>query len=162
MAELKPVSLDDFETGRPGFVEIVTNARGWSAQQVWDELHGDEPLHWCTLPRGARWTCERPFGVGATRDVTLVPGIVVAERYFHWRETEDVLDNAFSVVTSTVPGLRRLGERYTVRPTADGAEFRWGFYVEPAIAGGARLVTLPLKGALQVLKRENDKFFGAR
>jgi hypothetical protein len=162
MAELNPLTLDDFEPGRPGFAEVVIRARGWTAQQVWDELHGDRPLHWCTVPVGVQWTSDRPFGVGTTRNVTLIPGIVVAERYFHWRETEDVFDNAFAVQRSSAPGLRRFGERYTVRPTADGAEFRWAFYAELALPGGARLTTLPLKAALQVLKRESEKFFSPR
>lgn len=159
MNALSPVTLGDFTPGRTGFIEIVTQAHGWDTDAVWSALHGERPMHWNRLLRKARWTSPRPFGVGTTRSVTVAPGVVVAEEYFHWHEGVNVKDNAFSVVTSTAPGLRRFGERFTVSATDAGSELRWGFYIEPAIPGLIHLVQPIMSLVLRAAKTDNDNYF---
>ncbi len=103
-----------------------------SVEAVWADLHCEHPLYWCRAIRSCHWLSPHR-GVGARRTVTLLPGVSVVERYTHWVERNGFCQNAFTVESSTAPGLRALGERYTVQRTRGGTRLDWDFIVEPRI-----------------------------
>jgi hypothetical protein len=144
---LQSVADADFEVGQPFTHRFAVRTRR-SADEVFAELHGERPLHWCKGIRRIVWTSAEPHGIGTTRTASLANGIVVHERYFLWDEATRV--TAFAVESANLPLFRRFGERYTVTPTADGgSEFLWEFLVEPKVPG-------PLKGAVLALVKRLD------
>ena len=151
---LRPVADADFEVGQPYTHRFTVRTRR-SADEVFAELHGDRPLHWCTGIRTVTWTSAAPHGVGATRTVALANGLSVDERYFLWDEATRV--TAFAVVRANLPLFRRFGERYTVTPTADGgSEFLWEFVVEPKVPGLLKGAVLALVKRLDLARLERD------
>lgn len=103
------------------------------AQAVWDELVGDRPMDWCRELKG-RWTSERPFGVGTTREMKVLGGAMkVQEHFFVWEEGRR---HAFYGTTANVPAFKRFAEDYVVEP--DGPErcrLTWTIAVEPTTLG---------------------------
>jgi Polyketide cyclase / dehydrase and lipid transport len=101
-------------------------------ERTWAALTADETLvSWTPVVTGLRWTSPRPFGVGTTREVTLLRLITARERYYRWDEGRRM---TFTGVQSSVPGLRRLAEDYVVEPTPNGSRFIWTVAFEPGSA----------------------------
>ena len=101
-------------------------------EQTWAALTADDTLvSWGPVVTGLRWTSPRPFGVGTTREVTLLRLITARERYYRWDEGRR---KTFTAVQASVPGLRRLAEDYVVEPTPTGSRFTWTLALEPGPA----------------------------
>ncbi|HEY2717626.1 MAG TPA: SRPBCC family protein [Solirubrobacterales bacterium] len=100
------------------------------AAEVWGELTGERPLHWCRILQDVRWTSPRPFGVGTTREVKALWGAnLLREHYFRWEEGRQ---HSFYVVESTAPLAKRFAEDYLVEPTGEGScRFTWKIVFEP-------------------------------
>lgn len=157
---LQPVTDADFGPGRPGYHAFTVSTRR-PVDEVWQELHGDDALHWCRGIARVRWTSPRPHGVGATRTVRLRTGAEVAERYYRWDERQDERMNGFSVESANVPLFRRFGERYRVAPAGDRTRFTWEFVIDPrapaALQGLARRAVVR---DLDRLRRDTAAHFG--
>ncbi len=125
---LQPTTLDDFDRAA---LRVVTASSPRPIDEVWEEVSGAEPLRWCRMLRGVRWTSPAPHGVGTTRVASLGPGLNIHERYIEWTEEPELRRNAFTVVSSPFPGVERFGERYEVRATPSGTVLRWEFLIEP-------------------------------
>jgi hypothetical protein len=100
------------------------------AAEVWGELTGERPLHWCRILQEVRWTSPRPFGVGTTREVNALWGTnLLRERYFRWEEGRR---HSFYVVEASAPLVRSLAEDYLVEPTGESScRFTWLIAFEP-------------------------------
>lgn len=100
------------------------------AAEVWGELTGERPLHWCRLIQDVRWTSPRPFGTGTTREVKALWGAnLFRERYFRWEEGRR---HSFYVLESSAPLAKRFAEDYLVEPTGEGScRFTWTIAFEP-------------------------------
>jgi hypothetical protein len=99
------------------------------AANVWAELTAERPLAWCRILRDVRWTSPRPFGVGTTRTVRSLAGVLLRERYFRWEEGSR---HSFEVTQTTAPLFRRLAEDYFVEPLSDtSCRFTWTIAIEP-------------------------------
>jgi hypothetical protein len=110
---------DTFEIPRP-------------AEDIWRELTSDKPLDWCRV-LSIRWTSPRPFGVGTTRQATVMRGSKVQERYFLWEEGHR---HAFYVTEASAPLFRRLAEDYVVEPDGPSrCRFTWTIALEPTLLG---------------------------
>jgi hypothetical protein len=71
---------------------------------------------------------DRPYEKNATRDVSLVGGMLVKELFFHWEENERV---AFYVTESTIPNLRKFAEDYIVeRVSPNETRLTWTVAIE--------------------------------
>ena len=107
------------------------------AEQVWAELTGPAALSWCRALAGdgVEWTSPRPFGVGTTRRVRVLGGLLrVDERYFAWEE--EGRRKAFAGVSANLPLIKRLAEDYVVEPAgADACRFTWTVAVQPTAVG---------------------------
>lgn len=102
------------------------------ADRTWAALTADDTLvSWTALVTGLRWTSPRPFGVGTTREVTMVRLITAGERYYRWDEGRR---KNFTGVQASVRGLRRLAEDYVVESTPTGSRFIWTLALEPGPA----------------------------
>ena len=79
---------------------------------LFETLRGDTVwTEWAGVIQGVEWTSEKPYAKNATRDVSLVGGMLVKEVFFHWEENERV---AFYVTDSTIPNLSKFAEDYIV------------------------------------------------
>jgi Polyketide cyclase / dehydrase and lipid transport len=100
-----------------------------AAERMWAALTADDTLvSWTPLVTGLRWTTPRPFGVGTTREVTILRLLTSRERYHRWDQGRR---KTFTVVEVSVPGLRRLAEDYVVERTPGGSRFIWTLALEP-------------------------------
>lgn len=131
---------DTFEIPRP-------------AEDVWRELVSDKPLDWCRA-LSIDWTSPRPFGVGTTRQATVLRGVSkVQERYFIWEEGRR---NTFYVTGANAPLFRRLAEDYVVEPDGPSrCRFTWTIALEPTQLGrlGAPLNALIFKSLFADTRR---------
>jgi len=99
------------------------------AEQTWAALTSDDSLvSWSPLVSKLRWTSPRPFGVGTTRELTLVGFLTARERYYRW---DDGRRKTFTAVEASFPGLRRLAEDFLVEGTSDGSRLVWTIVLEP-------------------------------
>jgi len=130
---LEPVDERFFTSAPSRYADAFAIAR--PADEVWRELVSDNPLNWC---RGLsiRWTSERPFGVGTTREAKVLGGATkIQERYFIWEADHR---KAFYVTDANVPVFRRFAEDYVVEPDGPGrCRFTWTVALEPTWAGRA-------------------------
>jgi hypothetical protein len=128
---LAPVDEGFFTAAPARYSDTFAIAR--PAAEVWREFVSDKPLSWC---RGLsiRWTSERPFGVGTTREAKSLGGAMrLEERFFIWEEGHR---QAFYVTEANVPVFKRFAEDYVVEP--DGSErcrLMWTFALEPTALG---------------------------
>lgn len=121
-------SDDDFLAGAP-FRYVKTVDVPVSPEQTWAALTADETLvSWTPLVTGLRWTSPRPFGVGTTREVTILWRIAARERYYRWEEGSRM---TFAAIQTSVPALRRLAEDYVVESTPMGSRLIWTVALEP-------------------------------
>lgn len=130
MPKLQPVDESFFTSAPTRFSETWSIPR--PAEQVWAELTGDRPLHWC---RGLNinWTSARPFAVGTTRRVKAMGLLRVDEYFFIWEEGRRY---AFYGTEMNLPLFKSLAEDYIVEPDgADRCRFTWNIGIEPTTAG---------------------------
>jgi hypothetical protein len=118
-------------------------------ERVWESLASDESLSaWSSTVSSLRWTSERPFGVGTTREVVLAPGLTrVRERFFRWDEGRGY---SFEVYEANAPIFRRFAEDYVVEsanPDGTATRYVWTVAIEPKPA-----FALPFKPLAPVLK----------
>jgi hypothetical protein len=133
MPTLKPVGAGFFGSAPARY------SRSWSVgrppAQVWAELVGVRPLHWC---RGlsTNWTSPQPFSVGTTRQAKLFGGVLtVQELFFIWDEGRRY---AFYVTSANVPLFESLAEDYTVEPDGPNrCTLTWTIALAPTALGKA-------------------------
>ena len=154
MPNLTPVDESFFESASARYEHTWSIAR--PASDVWAELTGDKPLHWC---RGlnVQWTSSRPFGVGATRRAKSLGLIVLDEHYFIWDEGRR---NAFYVARVNLPLFTAFAEDTVVEPDgADRCRLTWRIAATPSAVGkpGA-----PLNGLIfRQLFKDTGRYFNA-
>ena len=108
--QLQAVTLDFFDTA-PLRVQCTMVAK-CTPESLFETLRGDTVwTQWAGVIQGVEWTSEKPYAENATRDVSLVGGMLVKELFFHWEENERV---AFYVTDSTIPSLSKFAEDYIV------------------------------------------------
>jgi hypothetical protein len=128
---LEPVQESFFARAPVRYSETFQIAR--AAVEVWQELTGDAPLHWCRAI-SVRWTSPRPFAVGTTRQVKVLGGaMTLQEHFFLWEEGRRY---AFYGTKASTPVFRRLAEDYLVEPDGpDRCRFTWTAALEPTPLG---------------------------
>ena len=122
---------DDFLDAAP-FRYVNTLETPVAPGPVWAALTADDTLvSWSALVTGLRWTTSRPFGVGTTREVTILRLVTARERYYRWDQGHR---KTFTAIQVSVPGLRRLAEDYVVERTPRGSRLTWTLAFEPSPA----------------------------
>jgi hypothetical protein len=128
---LKPVVETFFDSAHTHY------SHHWSighpAFEVWRELVGDRPLHWC---RGVaiNWTSPRPFSLGTTRQAKVLGGVLkIHERFFIWEEGRRY---AFYATEASAPLFNCFAEDYIVEPDGPNrCTFTWKIALEPTALG---------------------------
>lgn len=153
---LQAVDETFFDTAPEVFVGAINIAN--PASDVWSELVADKAMSFCRSLRGARWTSAHPFGVGTTRTMPALYGILmVDETYFRWEEGRR---KSFYAHRTNMPLFRRLAEDYLleeVGPTA--CRFTWTLATDPYPS--ARPLAYVNKRIAQGLFRDMRRHFGA-
>ena len=124
---LDPVTLDFFDTA-PLRVQCTMLAK-CTPERLFETLRGDTIwTEWAGVITGVNWTSEKPYAKNATRDVSLLGGMMVRELFFHWEENQRI---AFYVTESTIPGLSKFAEDYRVeRIGPDETKLIWTVAIE--------------------------------
>lgn len=156
MPKLKPVDESFLTTAPERYTATWSIAQ--PAEQVWAELTGERPLHWC---RGlsAAWTSPRPFGVGTTRKVKVLGGAIsLDEHYFIWEEGRR---KAFYGTAANLPLFASLAEEYVVEPEGpERCRYTWTAAIAPtAIGKPGKPVNKLLFGSFF---RDTARYFDAR
>jgi hypothetical protein len=119
---------DDFLETAPVRYLTVTDLP-IAPDRVWAALTVDDTLvSWSRLVTAVRWTSRRPFGVGTTREVTILKFLTARERYYRWDQGQR---KTFTAVEVSMPGLRRLAEDYVVEIMPGGSRFTWTIALQP-------------------------------
>ncbi len=128
---LQPVEESFFASAPVRYCDTFAIAR--PAEEVWRELVSEKPLDWCRAV-SVRWTSERPFGVGTTRQGKVLGGTMkVQERFFVWEEGHR---HAFYVTEANAPTFKRAAEDYVVEPDGpDRCRFTWTVALGPSPLG---------------------------
>lgn len=130
MPRLEPVEESFLDSAPTRYTRTWSIAR--PSSEVWAELVGERPLHWC---RGLaiNWTSAPPLAVGSTRQATALGALKVQEHFFIWEQGRR---HAFYATESNVPLFRSLAEDYVVEP--DGPHrctFTWRVASAPTLLG---------------------------
>ena len=107
---------------------------GRPPSEVWAELVGDRPLHWC---RGltVNWTSPRPFSVETTRQAKILGVLKVREFFFAWEEGRRY---TFYATEANLPLFHRVAEDYIVEPDGPNrCTFTWKIALAPTLIGKA-------------------------
>ncbi|HUS23229.1 MAG TPA: SRPBCC family protein [Aeromicrobium sp.] len=149
---LQPVDETFFESARE--VQVGTFDIAKPASEVWAELVADGALSFCRSLRGARWTSPRPFGVGTTRTMPALYGLlVVDEVFFRWEEGRR---KSFYVERANLPMFTSLAEDYLVEEVSPSqSRFTWTLAMEPTALGrlGSPLNARVVDGIIQDMRR---------
>ena len=131
MPALQPIDDSYFDRAPQRFAHTWSIAR--PAEQVWAELVGPQPLHWC---RGLnlRWTSAEPYGVGTTRQAKVLGGALTGEEYFFaWEEGRRY---SFYFTRANLPVFTSVAEDYVVEPDGAGAcRYTWRVGLTPSALG---------------------------
>jgi carbon monoxide dehydrogenase subunit G len=130
-SRLEPVEEPFLDTAPVRYSDTFRIAR--PAEEVWGELTSEKPLDWCRA-LSVRWTSERPFAVGSTREAKVLGGAMkVQEHFFIWEEGRRY---TFYVTEANAPAFRRIAEDYLVEPEGpDSCRFTWTIALEPTPLG---------------------------
>ncbi len=130
MPSLQPVDESFFDTAPQRFTHTWAIAQ--SADVVWSQLTGDQPLFWIHGMK-INWTSPSPFGVGSTRTAHVLGLLTVKEQYFLWEEGQR---KAFYGTSMSLPMFNRMAEDYIVEPRGENAcSFTWKIAIEPSWLG---------------------------
>ncbi|MGF0255777.1 SRPBCC family protein [Rhodococcus erythropolis] len=104
-----------------------------SSKTAWLEMTQAGALSWCTFITGSRYLTPQPLGVGAVRELSMMPSSIKAkEHYFLWDETPNRrYRNTFYVTAFTVPGLHIFAEDVLIEQLAAGCRLTWTFAIDP-------------------------------
>jgi hypothetical protein len=112
------------------------------------EVFEDAPSwsRWVPPITNVEWTSRFPLGVGSTRTVTMVGGLVGYEEFIEWDPPQTM---AFRFNEISRPGVAAFAEHYSVYDLGDGRSLvEWRMAMTPA-GPGAKVfpLTAPLLGA---------------
>lgn len=126
MFTLQPCDVSFFETA-PQKHRYTLDLPA-APEKVWFDLTNDEPLHWCRLLSGGKYTSKRPYGIGTTRVMTCGKLLRLKEKFIRWDEGSG---HSFMVTSANLPLFRRFAEDYQIERTSRGSKLHWTFAYEP-------------------------------
>jgi carbon monoxide dehydrogenase subunit G len=146
MRPCKPLSVEDFDRLSNSLrFETILQA---TPEQVFEVF--EDPDSWPIWAGGIEkvtWTSPKPFGVGTTRDVELLGGLIAHEHFFVW---EPPYRMAFYFVGTNRAAVQSLAEHYELQPLSGGrTRFVWQVAYEPL--GPLRHVSVLLRPAVRLL-----------
>lgn len=128
MDECRPLTLADFDRLTDSFrFETELDATPEQVFAVFEDP-ASWPV-WVDAITNVTWTSPKPFEVGTTRDVSIIGGLKVHERFFIWEPNRRM---AFYLEGTNKPAVAALGEYYELQPLGEGrTRFVWRIAYEP-------------------------------
>ena len=77
---------------------------------------------WAGVITKVVWTSEPPYGVGTTRTVHMLGGLVGEEEFLAWEPGRHM---AFRFDSCSLKSIRAFAEAYDIVPTDDGCRLTW-------------------------------------
>ncbi|MFE1078049.1 SRPBCC family protein [Nocardiopsis alba] len=125
--ELAPVDETFFDTApmrRRIGLELAADP-----DEVWAGLTSPRPLSWCRALGDVHYSSEPPYGVGTTREASVLGAYRMRERFFRW--DEEARHKTFYATESTLPLFESFAEDYHVLPFDGGSKLVWSFAFSP-------------------------------
>lgn len=137
MVNCEPVGLDYFASSPVRIVSEVTVKA--SAAQAFAALEAAAAWpKWAPAITNVEWTSPRPFGLGTTRTVSMVGGMVAEESFIGWEQDRLM---AFYFTRANMPAAA-FAEQYELTPVDGGrTRVRWTMGMTPS---GSSKYTMPL------------------
>lgn len=163
MHPCEPVDVDFVDTARFRYANSVDLAI--TPEQLFEVLEdADAWPRWAKVITKVIWTSQPPRGVGTTRTVHMLGGLVADEEFLLW---EPPTRMAFRFNSASEKTIRAFAERYDVVPTARGCRLTWTLALD--VTGPSRVVTpftrpvmnLGFRWFLRRLRRYTDERCGA-
>ena len=109
-------------------------------EQLFDVLADAQSWpQWAKVITKVTWTSPKPYGVGTTRTVDMLGGLVGDEEFLAW---EPHLHMTFRFNESTSSAISAFAEDYRIVPTATGRHLTWIMALRPnGVAGRFGLFT---------------------
>ena len=121
MHPCEPVGLDYTATARFRFSNSVDIPA--TPEQLFEIfLDADAWPRWAGVITRVVWTSEPPHGVGTTRTVHMLGGLVGDEEFLAWETGRHM---AFRFTACSLRAVRAFAEAYDVEPTDRGCRLTW-------------------------------------
>lgn len=163
MNPCEKVGLDFVDTAPYRFSNTVD--LNVTPDQLW-EVFVDAAAwpRWAKVITNVTWTSPEPFGIGTTRTVEMVGGLVGSEEFLAW-EPGTLLAFRFNEASETV--IRAFAERYDIVSTPNGCRLTWTLALD--VTGPARftmppgrpLLNLGFRWFLRNLRRYTDERYSS-
>jgi len=111
----KTVDMTFFDTAPFRYVADVVIKSGAADVFACFENAEDWP-RWVKLIKAVEWTAEQPFGIGTTRTVTTLGGLVVYEEFIAWERGREM---AFCFTHASKGRIESFAERYQIEEIDD-------------------------------------------
>ncbi len=118
---------------------------------------------WAKVITRVTWTSPQPYGVGTTRTVDMLGGLVGDEEFLAWEPNRYL---AFRFNTCSNKAVSAFAEEYTVVETPGGCRLTWTLAQSPAgparfgLVLGRPLMNLSFKWFMANLRRYTDQRYG--
>ncbi len=164
MHDCEPLTLAEFSSAP---VYLVNEAKTTATpDEVFRSLKDPQSWsRWAPAITNVTWTSPEPFGVGTTRTVEMIQGMVGEEVFVAW---EDARRMAFIFTRANMPA-RAFGEEWTVEPLpGGGSRVRWAMAMVPEGSSNAIMKVFgPILGAvngwmLRRMARDCDRHYAGR
>ena len=163
MYPCEPVGLDFIDNAPFRFRNSVELAI--TPEQVFEVLADAESWpQWAKVITKVTWTSPEPRGVGTTRVVEMLGGMVGDEEFIAWEQNRRM---AFRFNACSTRSVTAFAEDYQVEPTADGCRLTWTMSQKPAGIGkwamplAGPVMNLTFRRFLANLRRYTDERYAA-
>lgn len=139
MRVMPPITLADFDAA--SFRFEGTGTFSCTPARLFEEL--GEPARWTSwfpLMRRARWTSDATARAGAEREVSIVGFGRFRETILEFRPGERF---AFTMIASTSPLARTMGEDYRLTALGDRTRLDWTLVASPTSVGRFVMPMMP-------------------
>lgn len=117
----EPVDVTYTDTARFRFANSV--AIPASPRQLFEIFEdADSWPRWAGVITKVVWTSQPPYGVGTTRTVHMLGGLVGEEEFLAWEPERRM---AFRFNASSTNGIHAFAEAYDIVPTDSGCRLTW-------------------------------------
>lgn len=121
MHPCEPVDVEYTDTARFRFTNSV--AIPATPRQLFEIfVDADSWPRWAGVITKVVWTSEPPYGVGTTRTVHMLGGLVGEEEFLAWEPERRM---AFRFNASSTKGIHAFAEAYDIVPTEGGCRLTW-------------------------------------
>ena len=152
--ECTPVGVEFLEQTKNVFVsEQVVRATPEQVFEVFEDAHAWTV--WAMPIEKVEWTSPKPYGIGTTRSVHMMGGLVGHEEFIEWEPGKRM---AFTFVGASKDATEKFIEDYRVTDLGDGTcRVQWFMAMEPR--GFSRHIMFLTRPIMRLMNRRMFKKF---